>query len=119
MTISLEEMKKGLPEGRRVKIRARVLELEAERQVFLKTRRAFDLACKQLAEEQGVEVHSIRRDRDHADLFLGTLKNFVKATGGELRLLVEYPGMPTIEIESLAWLDELDSEFPSPKGERK
>ena len=104
MTISLEEMKRGLPEGRRAKIRARVLELEAERQVYLKTCRAFELACKQLAEERGVDVHSIRQDRDHADLFLGTLKNFVKATGGELRLLVEYPGMPPMEIETLAGL---------------
>ena len=63
-------------------------------------------ARKQQAEERGVEVHSRRRDRDHADLFLGTLKNSVKATGGELRLLVEYPGMRAMEIESLARLVE-------------
>ena len=105
MTISLEEMKKSLSPDRLAKIGAKALELEAERAAFLRADRAWELTLKQLAEERGADPATIEGEAQRTDVILNTLKNFIAAAGGELRLVVEFPDDPTIEIERLADLN--------------
>jgi len=100
-------MKKGLSEERRAKIRARVLELEAERDALLKTSRAFELACKQLAEERRVDVGVIKNETAHVDDFLCMLRTFVEADNGTLLLSIKFPNSPTIEVSRF---DDLDGD---------
>lgn len=110
MTISLEDMQRqmGLSPERRLQIKARSLQLEAEREAFLKTCRAWDLTLKQLTHSRDIDEAAIQEEASKADVILGTLKNFVEAAGGKLSLSVEYPGIPPIEIESFRYLDPDD-----------
>ena len=98
-------MKKGLSSERLAKIDARALELEAERAVYSRACRAWEFALKQLAEERGTDPATIEGEVQRTDVILNTLKNFIAAAGGELRLVVEFPDGPTIEIERLAALN--------------
>lgn len=110
MTISLEDMQNqmGLSPERCMKIKARSLELEAERQAFLKTCHAWELTLKQLALSRDADDTDILEEVSKADAILGTLKNFVGAAGGQLSLSVEYPGVSPIEVESFRYLDPDD-----------
>lgn len=106
MTISLEDMQNqmGLSPERHMKIKARSLQLEAERLAFLKTCQAWDLTLKQLSLSRDANEAAIQEEVSKADVILGTLKNFVEAAGGQLSLSVEYPGVAPIEIETFSYL---------------
>lgn len=110
MTISLEDMQNqmGLTSERRMAIKARSVQLEAEREAFLKICHAWELTLRQLAQSSEADEAAIQKEVSQADVILGTLKNFVEASGGQLRLSVEYPGVSPIEIESFSYLDPDD-----------
>lgn len=56
------------------------------------------LTQSSVADALGMDQSEVSRLERRSDLLLSTLRRFVRATGGELRLVVEYPDAPAAEL---------------------
>lgn len=90
-------------------------------------RRARDLTQEELAEALGIKQTSVskieRAHERHADLYLSTLRRFIEAMGGELKLIAVFPDAE-IPIDNFRHIDESNPEVsqvpvrvPVTKGE--
>jgi hypothetical protein len=71
-------------------------------------RRARRLTQGQVAMGMGVSQAQVSRVENQADFYLSTLRNFVDAMGGELRIMVAFPDMQEpveIDLKELAGTD--------------
>jgi transcriptional regulator with XRE-family HTH domain len=63
-------------------------------------RRARNLTQKQVSLSMGVSQAQVSRVENQADYYLSTLRSFIEAMGGELRLMVVFPDMAdAIEVD--------------------
>lgn len=99
---TLQEMKQRLPEERRAKIDARTQELIAEELTLQELRKALDLTQKQIAKNMDIGQDNVSRLEKRGDLHISTLRNYVEAIGGHLRLTVEFPDRPPVDISPLS-----------------
>lgn len=76
-------------------------------------RRARDLTQEELAEALGIKQTSVskieRAHERHADLYLSTLRRFIEAMGGELKLVAVFPDAE-IPIDNFRHIDESNPE---------
>lgn len=61
----------------------------------------------QLAETLGMQQATVAKYGRQSDLLLSTLTSYVRAMGGELKLMVEFPGKAPVALEGLGETDEL------------
>jgi len=79
------------PEGQR-KIKNRAVELIAEEYTLRDLRRAKQITQEEVARRlSGRQVYVSRLER-RADMKLSTLREYVRALGGDLQLMVTFPG---------------------------
>ncbi len=95
-----------LPEKRRETIQARAEQLIAEELSLRDLRLARKLTQEKLAELLHIRQESVSRIEKRSDLHLSTLREFVKAMGGELRLVVEFLDRPPIILSGFQDLPE-------------
>ena len=76
---------------RRAPIEAEADRLHAECQTLEDLREARELTQAQLAERLGIRQATIARLEQRSDLMISTLRSYVEAVGGRLRLTVESP----------------------------
>lgn len=70
-----------------------------DRRVTVKgLREACALTQTSIAHALGMDQSEVSRLERRSDLLLSTLRRFVRATGGDLRLVVEYPDAPAAEL---------------------
>lgn len=105
MTTTLKDKMASLSLERREKIAAMTAELVAEEKSLRDLRRALALTQEHLAEVLGVRQESVSRLEKRSDLLLSTLRSYVKAMGGELRLVAEFPDRPPILLKGLASME--------------
>lgn len=89
---TLDEMMSALPEGRRRKIEARSAELIAEVEGLKALRRLAERSQEEMAAVLKIKQPSVHKIEKQTDLYLSTLRRYVKAAGGTLELRVELPG---------------------------
>lgn len=87
---------------RRARIEARAKELIAEELTLQDLRKAQKLTQERMAELLGIGQDSVSRLEKRSDLLISTLRSYVAAMGGNLRLIVEFPDRPPVDISSLA-----------------
>jgi transcriptional regulator with XRE-family HTH domain len=76
-------------------------------------RRARKMTQQQVSRSMGVSQAQVSRVENQADFYLSTLRSFVEAMGGELRLMVVFPDMTeAIEVD-LPEITGIDSEDPA------
>lgn len=92
----------SLPRARRAKIRARTKELVAEEMTLRALRRALGHTQMKVARELGVGRDTVSRYERRTDMLLSTLQQYVKAMGGDLALIAEFPRRRPIRIETLS-----------------
>jgi transcriptional regulator with XRE-family HTH domain len=80
-----------LPAARRAKIAARAEQLIAEEVALQHLRKARRLTQKRMAQLLDIGQDSVSRIETRSDLLLSTLRNYVEAMGGSLKLVVEFP----------------------------
>jgi transcriptional regulator with XRE-family HTH domain len=80
-----------LPAARRAKIAARAEQLIAEELALQHLRKARRLTQKRMAQLLDIGQDSVSRIETRSDLLLSTLRNYVEAMGGSLKLVVEFP----------------------------
>jgi DNA-binding XRE family transcriptional regulator len=92
------EVEKVEIDSRYEEMRARYLTLQA-------LRKAHNTTQKALAVKLNIKQENVSRIEKRSDLLLSTLKVYVEAMGGELQLVVKFPGSPPITLDGFSTLD--------------
>jgi transcriptional regulator with XRE-family HTH domain len=88
---TLDHIIAKLPAARRAKIAARTEQLIVEEVALQHLRKARRLTQKRMAQLLDIGQDSVSRIETRSDLLLSTLRNYVEAMGGSLKLVVEFP----------------------------
>ena len=88
---TIDQIIKKLPAERRARIAARADALIAEEIALQHLRKARRLTQERMAQLLGIGQDSVSRLESRSDLLLSTLKSYVEAMGGSLKLVVEFP----------------------------
>ncbi len=100
-TIPSEEIAEKLSPERRARIAARASELLSEQMTLREIRKLRALTQEDVARSLGGKQVYVSRIEQRADVKLSTLRDYVQALGGELQLLVTFPGDQTVRIGAL------------------
>lgn len=95
-----DKMARLTPE-RRARIEAEAERLHGEYQTLKELRKARDLTQAQLAASLGIRQATIAQLEKRSDLMISTLRSYVEAMGGRLRLTIEFPGKAAISLEGI------------------
>lgn len=87
---TLDQIISNLPAERRAKIAARTKQVIAEETALRSLRKARHLTQERMAELLNIGQDSVSRIESRSDLLLSTLRSYVEAMGGSLRLIVEF-----------------------------
>ena len=100
MGIQLNQKLSKLSAERQAKIRQRASQLIAEEMSLRDLRLARKLTQEKLAELLHIRQEGVSRLEKRTDLHLSTLREMVRAMGGELRLVVEFSDRPPVVKKS-------------------
>jgi len=96
--------------AQRRKVEARATELIAEEMTLRELRRARKLTQVRIAKALGITQDSVSRLEKRSDLLLSTLRKTVKAMGGSLSLVAEFPDSAPVVLSGIA------NDDPPPKS---
>ena len=102
MASTLKDKMAALPPARRQRVEAMTAELAAEERSLRDLRQALALTQEHVAEALGVGQEGVSRLEKRSDLLLSTLRRYVAAMGGELRLVAEFPDRPPVLLKGLS-----------------
>jgi transcriptional regulator with XRE-family HTH domain len=97
---TLDQIIAELPPERRAKVTARTERLIAEEMALRHLRQALHLTQQNMAKLLRIDQGSISKIESRSDMLLSTLRSYVKAMGGDLRLVAEFPD-GVVELSSL------------------
>ena len=106
MARNLQEKLAALDPARRASVEAEADRLHAEYLTLQELRKAKELTQVQLAMTLGIQQATIAKYERQSDLLLSTLTSYVRAMGGSLKLMVEFPGRGPVVLKGLGELDE-------------
>lgn len=89
------------PEMQR-RVKARAKELIAEEMALRDLRKSRALTQEQVAKRLGGKQVYVSRLESRSDAKVSTLRDYVRAIGGELQLMVTFPGGAKAKIKDLA-----------------
>lgn len=115
---TLDQILKKLPAERRAKIAARAETLIAEEIALQHLRKARRLTQERMAQLLGIGQDSVSRLEGRSDLLLSTLKSYVEAMGGSLKLVVEFPDSIAV-LSSLGEAGDGKKQTSKPKTSRR
>jgi hypothetical protein len=101
MPRTLNEVIATLPKGERAKIEARARELIAEEMSLQALRKAIGKTQTAIAKRLKVGQDAVSKLETRSDMYISTLRGFIKAMGGELELVARFPDRPPIRLEEL------------------
>jgi len=106
MATKLKHKMASLDAARRERVEARAAELIAEEMSLRDLRRAHALTQESMAKSLGIGQEGVSRLERRSDLLISTLRGYVEAMGGKLRLVAEFPNRPPVCLSGLAEMDE-------------
>jgi hypothetical protein len=98
---TLSEKLAQMPSERQTRIRARTEELALEEATLRLARKKAKLTQVGMAKRLGVGQDSVSRLETRKDMLVSTLRNYVAAMGGKVRVVVELEGQPAVELKKL------------------
>jgi len=104
----------GLPPARRAKIEGRARQLIGEEMALQQLRKARHLTQEQMAKLLNIGQDSISRLESRSDLLISTLRSYVEAMGGALKIVVEFKE-GTAVISGLAIEEPAERPKPAPR----
>jgi DNA-binding XRE family transcriptional regulator len=107
MNKSLQEVMQSLPGEQQAAVNARFEELVVKELSLRELRKACALTQEQMAKRLHMRQENVSRLEQRTDLLLSTLRNYIRAMGGELQLIVQFPDRPPVQLEDFL---EIDSE---------
>jgi len=112
---TLQNIWDELPEDRRQKIETRFQEQLLEYNTLQELRKALDLTQEEVASSLKIHQVNVSKMEKRSDIKLSTLREYLAALGGNLRLVVDFPDKPSILIQGLGELDEDSSSLNQSK----
>ncbi|ODS23775.1 transcriptional regulator [Candidatus Endobugula sertula] len=73
-------------------------ELDAEYMALQELRKAMAFTQEQIADELDMDQGNLSKLEKRTDLMLSTLRRYIEAMGGSLKLVAEFPERPPIEV---------------------
>ena len=113
MPTNVTDIIKKLSPAQRKKVEARPAQLIAEEMTLRELRHARKLTQVRMAKVLGITQDSVSRLEKRSDLLLSTLRKTVKAMGGDVRIIAEFPDREPVV------LSELSEDEPSRKSSRR
>lgn len=102
MAVNVNEKIKKLSPTQRKRLEARAAELIAEEMTLRELRQARKLTQVRIAKALGITQDSVSRLERRTDLLLSTLRKTVKAMGGNLSLVAEFPDRPPVVLSGIS-----------------
>lgn len=99
--IPMDEALEVLSPERRRRIETRAEALIAEEMALRDLRRARRVTQEQVAERLGGRQVYVSRFEKRADIKLSTLRDYVRAIGGDLQLIVTFPDGETVRLKDI------------------
>jgi DNA-binding XRE family transcriptional regulator len=125
VAVNVNDKIRKLRPAQRKKVEARAKDLVAEEMTLRELRRARKLTQVRIAKALGITQDSVSRLEKRSDLLLSTLRKTVKAMGGNLSLVAEFPDRAPVVLSGIAeddpplklggWKDDFVGK-PTPKG---
>jgi transcriptional regulator with XRE-family HTH domain len=104
MARTLDEVISGLPLDQQRDIEAGAAQLIEEEMTLRDLRKAHELTQTRMAEALHISQDGVSRIETRSDFLLSTLRSYVEAMGGKLRLIAEFPDRRPVTISGLASL---------------
>lgn len=102
MARSVEEKLGALSPAQLKRVEARAAQLIAEEMTLRELRRARKLTQVRIAKTLGITQDGVSRLEQRSDLLLSTLRNTVRAMGGNLSLIAEFPDRGPVVLSGIA-----------------
>lgn len=102
MPVNIREKIRKLSTTQRKKVEDRAAELIAEEMSLRDLRKARKLTQARVAKTLGITQDSVSRLEKRSDLLLSTLRKTVRAMGGEVRIIAEFPDRTPIMLAELS-----------------
>lgn len=113
MSVNVNDIIKRLSPAERKKVEDRAAEIIAEEMSLRELRKARRLTQARVAKTLGITQDSVSRLERRSDLLLSTLRKTVKAMGGDVRIVAEFPDRAPVV------LSDLSEEEPPRKSPRR
>lgn len=101
---SFAQLRNRMSEDARVKAKSEADQLE-EKMDLADVRRALKLSQDEIAQALDIGQSSVAKLEKRADMYVGTLRRFIEAMGGELEIVARFDGR-VIKIRNFADLAE-------------
>lgn len=105
MARSLNDVIKGLPFDQQKDIETQAARLIEDEMTLRDLRKAHELTQERMAEALNISQDGVSRLEKRSDFLLSTLRSYVEAMGGKLRLVVEFPDRKPVLVSGLTILD--------------
>src|SRR5260370_17230250 len=102
MPTNVNDIIRKLSPAQRKKVEARAAQLVAEEMTLRELRHARKLTQVRVAKTLGITQDSVSRLEKRSDLLLSTLRKTVKAMGGKLSLVAEFPDRAPAVLSRIA-----------------
>ncbi len=116
MTQTLNDMIAGLPVDQQREVEVQAARLIEDEMTLRDLRKAHALTQERMAEALHISQDGVSRIEKRSDFLLSTLRSYIEAMGGKLRLVVEFPDRKSV---TLADLDSLTARAkPAPRNRK-
>jgi len=102
MSVNIHDKIGKLSSAQRKKVEARAAGLIAEEMSLRDLRKARKLTQARVAKVLGITQDSVSRLEKRSDLLLSTLRKTVKAMGGDVRIIAEFPDRAPVVLSDLS-----------------
>ncbi len=105
MAKSLDAVIAGLPRDQQDEVAAQAGRLIEDEMTLRDLRKAHRFTQERIAEALQISQDGVSRIEKRSDFLLSTLRSYVEAMGGKLRLVVEFPDRKPVTLSDLVSLD--------------
>ena len=102
MPVNVNEIIRKLSPAERKKVEDRATEIIAEEMSLRDLRKARKLTQARVAKRLGITQDSVSRLEKRSDLLLSTLRKTVRAMGGDVRIIAEFPDRAPVVLAELS-----------------
>jgi transcriptional regulator with XRE-family HTH domain len=119
MPVNVNEIIRKLSPAERKKVEDRAAEIIAEEMSLRDLRKARKLTQARVAKTLGITQDSVSRLEKRSDILISTLRKTVKAMGGDVRIVAEFPDRAPVVVSALSEGDAARRSFRRPPHARR
>jgi DNA-binding XRE family transcriptional regulator len=101
MARTLNDVIQGLPVDQQQEVAAQAQRLIEDEMTLRDLRKAHELTQERMAEALHISQDGVSRIEKRSDFLLSTLRSYVEAMGGKLRLVVEFPDRKPVTLSDI------------------